>query len=215
MKLRMIAGVSLLAAVVAMGGCSNKKLIKQQEQQITDLQTELSAVRGDLEAERARTAQLNAELEDALADMRQKEQVWMQEKEGLTEITLDGEVTFNSASAELTPGGKNILDQIWDVLDRYPDREILIEGHTDNRNLAPTTRDVYRTNWELSSARAHAVLHYVRNKFNTNPDRIGAVGYGEYRPIASNDTAEGRKLNRRVVITVGPMKNASSSQPLP
>lgn len=214
MRLKTLSIVSVALVAMLASGCSNKKLIKQQEQQINDLQTELEATRGDLAAEKERAARLNADLQDALADMKAKQQVWMEEKEGLTRITLDGEVTFRTASDELTPEGKNILDQIWDVLDRYPDREILIEGHTDSRPIAPQWRSHFQSNWELSSARAHSVLHYVRRKFNTDPERIGAVGYGEYRPIASNDTAEGRKMNRRVVITVGPRKSAEA-KPLP
>jgi chemotaxis protein MotB len=123
-------------------------------------------------------------------------------------------VTFRTASDELTREGKDIIDQIWGVIERYPDREILIEGHTDSRPIAPSWRDHFRTNWELSSARAHSVLHYVRGKYNVDPARIGAVGYGEHRPIASNDTADGRKINRRVVITVGP-RTSPQSKPLP
>jgi chemotaxis protein MotB len=61
----------------------------------------------------------------------------------------------------------------------------------------------YPSNWELSSARAHAVLHYVENKYAPEPDRLAAVGYGEYMPVADNETREGRSQNRRVVITVG------------
>jgi chemotaxis protein MotB len=203
----------LVALAVLSTGGANKKLIAEQEQQIDDLQGEIMALEGDLAAERQRTAQLNSELEQALSDMRSKEQVWMEERDGLTHITLDGEVTFASGSARLTSDGKEILDRIWGVIDGYPERTILIEGHTDNVPIAPKWQHRFKSNWELSSARAHAVLHYVRGKYGTTPSRIGAVGYGEHRPIDTNDTAEGRATNRRTVITIG--TKASSQKMVP
>lgn len=211
MKTRTLLILVLSLAVFA-SGCS-RKLVKQQEQQIADLQAEVATLEGDLATERERTAQLNADLEAALGDMRAKEQVWMQEREGLTHVTLDGEVTFASGSARLTSDGKEILDRIWEVIGEYPERNVLIEGHTDDVPIAPKWQHRFKSNWELSSARAHAVLHYVRGKFNTDPTKIGAVGYGEHRPIADNGTPEGRKLNRRVVITIGSRVTAAKALP--
>ena len=206
----------VLALVIVPGllftGCSNKKLMEQKDAQISALQDELDNLEGQLEDERAKNARLQSDLENALADMRTKVQVWMQEKEGMMEITLDGEVTFASGSTRLTAEGKDILTRIWDVLQNYPGRDILIEGHTDNVQIAPQWQYRFRSNWELSSARANAVLHYVLDKYGTDANRVCAVGYGEYRPIASNETEDGRRMNRRVVITVG---SSSSSTAYP
>jgi chemotaxis protein MotB len=129
--------------------------------------------------------------------------VLVEERDGLTQITLEGAATFLPANAGLTREGREVIDTVWSVLQNYPDRRILIEGHADSRPIASRYRNVYQSNWELSSARAHSVLHYVENKFQPEPDRLAAVGYGEYMPVADNDTAEGRAANRRVVITVG------------
>lgn len=200
-KLMIIGCVAALAALAM--GCSNKKLLNQKDQEIASLQGDVTQLRADLEAERRRTAELNQQLDAALAEMREKEQVWMEEKNGLTHITLDGSVTFSSGSTRITSSGQEILQQIWDVLVQYPEREVLIEGHTDNVPIAPEFQNRFRSNWELSSARAHSVLHFVRKRYDIDPQRIGAVGYGEFRPIADNSTPEGRSKNRRVVITVG------------
>ena len=196
-----IVCVLLLGALVS--GCSNAKLIDQKDAQIAEMQNQIAALEGEVQEERERSAALNADLEAALNDLRDKEQLWIEEREGLTHITLDGEVTFASGSSRLTSSGKEILDKIWEVLANYPEKAILIEGHTDNVPIAPQFQHIFRSNWELSSARAHRVLHYVRDKFGIDPHRIGAVGYGEYRPITDNATPDGRALNRRVVITVG------------
>ncbi|MCK5617820.1 MAG: OmpA family protein, partial [Candidatus Krumholzibacteria bacterium] len=186
----------LLIVVVGMiaTGCSNKKLIEQKDAQISALQDELDSLEGQLSDEKSRTARLQSDLDNSLADMRTKEQVWMQEKEGMTQITLDGEVTFASGSTRLTPEGQDILTRIWDVLQNYASRDILIEGHTDNVQISPQFQHRYRSNWELSSARANSVLHYVLDKYGTDAGRVCAVGYGEYRPIASNDSEEGKRM---------------------
>jgi len=187
-----------LVAVLAAAGC-NKGLIKEQKAEIADLQSQNSALTGQLEEQTKMTDELNTQL----ADLQSQQKVLIEEKDGLTQITLDGSATFGSASTSLTRDGKEAIDRIWSVLENYPDRRILIEGHADNRRIGSNMKQTYPSNWELSSARAHAVLHYVENKYAPEPDRLAAVGYGEYAPVADNDTSEGRSQNRRVVITVG------------
>jgi chemotaxis protein MotB len=191
----MIAAVALLAAA----GCSKKELIAQKDAEIADLQARNTSLEGELEEQRKMTQELNTQL----ADMQDQQRVLVEERDGLTQITLEGSATFLPANAGLTPEGREVIDTVWGVLDNYPDRRILIEGHADNRPISSHYRNVYQSNWELSSARAHSVLHYVENKFQPEPDRLAAVGYGEYMPVADNDTPEGRAANRRVVITVG------------
>lgn len=187
-----------LVAVLAAAGC-NKGLIKEQKAEIADLQSKNSELTGQLEEQKKMTDDLNTQL----ADLQTQQKVLIEEKDGLTQITLDGAASFNSADATLTREGKETVDRIWSVLQNYPDRRILIEGHADNRPIGANARQFYASNWELSSARAHSVLHYVENKYGTEPDRLAAVGYGEFNPVADNETREGRAQNRRVVITVG------------
>jgi chemotaxis protein MotB len=203
----------LIVPGLLLTGCSNKKLMEQKDAQISALQDELDQLETQVSDEQARNAKLQSDLDNALSDMRRKEQVWMQEKEGLMEITLDGEVTFASGSTRLTSEGKEMLNTIWDVLQNYPDRDVLIEGHTDNVPIAPQFQYRYYSNWELSSARANSVLQYVLQKYGVDPNRLCAVGNGEYHPIASNDTEDGRRMNRRVVITVGPSPSSGGAYP--
>ncbi len=203
---RTIVIVAALGVTLALTGCSNKKMLAEKDAQIGELQSEISRLNQqvtNLETDLAQQQKMYADLKNSLADLEQQNKILMEEKDGLAHITLDGSATFGSAQAWLTDDAKTTLDRIWGVLQKYPDRRILIEGHTDNRNISAEYQDKFATNWELSSARANAVLHYLTAKHKVDYSRFGTVGYGPSRPVASNDTAAGRARNRRVVITVG------------
>ena len=122
-----------------------------------------------------------------------------------TEITERGlvihimeSVLFREGSARLEPGALDVLDRVSDVIKDRPNH-IRIEGHTDDR---PINTPVYPSNWELSSARATEVVRYYISRHAIEPDRISALGYGEYRPIRPNNSIENRAANRRVDIVV-------------
>ncbi|HWH33220.1 MAG TPA: flagellar motor protein MotB [Egibacteraceae bacterium] len=117
-------------------------------------------------------------------------------------------VLFETGSTELSPQGRDLLAQIAPVLARVPN-DIRVEGHTDN---VPLNRAGY-TNWNLSTDRAVAVLNLLHEVHGVDPVRLLAVGYGEFRPISENETAEGRAANRRVEIIVAvPERRSNVSQ---
>ncbi len=195
-----------VTVVLSSPGCSGRKqLIEQQRMEITSLQGRLSAMETKWNAEKQRADRLSGELERSLADYREEKQVLLDRISTKSIITVSDAALFRSGGTTLTDTGKEILGRIGDVIDRYPDREILVEGHTDNVQIAPQFRDRYKSNWELSSARANSALHYMRENYNVPPNRLAAVGYGEYRPVADNAIPEGRAMNRRVVIVIGPV----------
>ncbi len=105
---------------------------------------------------------------------------------------------FDSGSDVLKPEGRALLDIIAGTL-VSTDNHIRIEGHTDN---VPIRNTRFPSNWELSTARATAVIAYMIETFRFAPDRLSAAGYSEYRPVDTNDTIEGRSRNRRVDIVV-------------
>jgi chemotaxis protein MotB len=113
-------------------------------------------------------------------------------------ISVADKYFFESGSADLKQDSKHVLDKIAVALLKYPNM-IRIEGHTDN---VPIHNERFPSNWELSAARAINVAKYLINNHNIQPDRISTVGYSEYRPVASNDTPEGRAKNRRVDIVI-------------
>lgn len=112
-------------------------------------------------------------------------------------ITLPDSLLFDSGSASLKPESTDALTRIAEKLKEIPGK-IAIEGHTDN---VPISSSIYKSNWELSAARASSVLHFLLQR-GLNPDRFIIAGYGEYRPVAPNDTEEGRAKNRRVELII-------------
>lgn len=216
MRVRRIIPAVALAAFL-LGGCSsNKQLLRQQQMDIESLNGRLNELERALVEQTARAEQLKKDLDAALADFDYKEQLYLEQIESKTIITLPGAVMFGSGSARLTPSGEEILDRIADVISNYEDREVLIEGHTDDVGIASEYRDKYPSNWELSSARAQSVLRHFLSKHGLPGERLAAVGCGEYRPVADNATEEGRAMNRRVVIRLAPMERekAPESEPV-
>jgi len=113
-------------------------------------------------------------------------------------IRLADNLVFPSASADIRPDAKPLLAIVAAAVNQTPN-EIRVEGHTDN---IPLATDKYPSNWELSSARATAVLRYLTEQTEVDPGRTFAAGYGEFRPVANNLTPEGRALNRRADIVI-------------
>ncbi|HEX9080563.1 MAG TPA: OmpA family protein [Desulfuromonadaceae bacterium] len=101
---------------------------------------------------------------------------------------------FDSGSAQIKPSAYDLLNTIAEAMTQYSN-PLRVEGHTDN---IPISTSLFPSNWELSAARATNVLKYLLKYYDTEPEKISATGYGEFRPVADNATAEGRAKNRRV-----------------
>ncbi len=116
-------------------------------------------------------------------------------------ITLPNSALFDPARAEIKEDARVILEFLYEMLNQeaFQNRHIRIEGHTDN---VPIHTARFPSNWVLSATRATTVLNYFIVEHNMKPGRFSIAGYGEYRPLESNETAEGRAKNRRVDIVV-------------
>lgn len=119
------------------------------------------------------------------------------------EIEMNTSILFSSADSELAEDAFPALKALATVLKKLPNY-IDVEGHTDD---VPINNDEFPSNWELSAARAASVVHLF-SKYGVNPHRLSSIGYAEYRPIASNETVQGRLKNRRVKIVILADKNA-------
>jgi chemotaxis protein MotB len=129
-------------------------------------------------------------------------------KRGLV-ITMANDILFDSGKAKLKAQSHDVLRKVADVIkERLPDRYVGIEGHTDN---VPIKHSGWKSNWELSTARATSVLHYMIDECGLEPQKLSAIGYGEYRPITDNTTAKLRARNRRVEIIILPKEMSKRS----
>jgi chemotaxis protein MotB len=125
------------------------------------------------------------------------------DERGLVTRMLD-QVLFDSGKAELRAGAPRVLDKVAQALLQTPDQPIGVEGHTDDR---PIKYSGWADNTELSVARANAVVDYLVTTHGIDRSRLIALGYGEERPIAPNDTVAGRQKNRRVEIVILPQSS--------
>lgn len=135
-----------------------------------------------------------------------------QQLEETTRLEVKRVVLFGGGEDELAPKGLEAAGEIADMLTKFPDYRVRVEGHTDNRPIAAPLKEKFETNWELSAARASTVVRYLVDNLKVDPARVQAVGYGSYRPIADNTTADGRAKNRRVEVVI--FKEPPQREPL-
>jgi chemotaxis protein MotB len=115
-------------------------------------------------------------------------------------VDVAEQLFFSSGSATLKKGGQDVLQKVAAAVGQNPDKMIRVMGHTDNVPLAKTAK--FASNWDLSVARATNVVRFLQDKCQIDPKRLVASGRGEFSPVASNDTAEGRQQNRRIEIAI-------------
>jgi chemotaxis protein MotB len=123
-------------------------------------------------------------------------------KDGKIAVMLPSSVFFNSGQATLKKKAKSSLTKVCNAIKNdFPYGTIRVEGHTDSDPIK-RTRSLYGSNWELSAKRAANVLHFLVGKCGLDSERLYIAGFGEYQPIASNNSKKGKKQNRRVEIVI-------------
>jgi len=156
------------------------------------------------EAEIERLTRTQQELTKSLqAEIERGDITIKQVRDRLT-INMVEKVLFNSGQAQVKPAGLKVLTQVSDVLKNVTDKQIRIEGHTDNVPIGVKIREKFPTNWELSTARATNVVRFFIVQGGVSRESLEAVGFADTRPVASNDTEAGRTENRRIEIVLYP-----------
>jgi chemotaxis protein MotB len=130
-------------------------------------------------------------------------QITISELKGKLTVNMVDSILFDSGKAEVKKGGLEILGKVISILKDVKDKSIRIEGHTDNVQISRALAQRYPTNWELSAARAINVARYLQDE-GIGPGQLSAAAYGEWKPVAENDTPEGRAKNRRIEIVLVP-----------
>jgi chemotaxis protein MotB len=161
-----------------------------------ETESELESFLGEYELKKLETLkkEIDTKLHDDGMDQSASTMIDMR---GLV-IRLNNAIFFDSGSAQIKKQSEETLMEVANLLNTV-DNYIRIEGHTDN---VPIKRSSYPSNWELSTARAVNVVKLFIDKESFSPNKLIAVGYGEYKPVADNSTAEGRSKNRRIDIII-------------
>jgi chemotaxis protein MotB len=186
------------------------RLAKEREQ----LRQEQSKLAETLEQERlaklakeeeiARLTRTQEELSKSLQDEIAKGNITIQQVQDRLTINMVDRVLFDSGQAQVKPAGVEVLTQVGEVLNKVTDKQIRIEGHTDNVPISPKLQSRFKTNWELSTARATTVVRHLIDRGGVDRQHISAVGYADTHPLAANDSEVGRSSNRRIEIVLYP-----------
>lgn len=154
-------------------------------------------VKGDGDSIGTLLSELSDQVDSAFGDLVREGEITISGSETWIEISLSSGLLFNSGSASLNSESLPLLEEISSILSGY-ENPVHVEGFTDD---LPIQSGIFPSNWELSAARSAAVVRLLSEN-GVEPQRLAAVGYGQYQPIASNDSVEGRGLNRRVALIV-------------
>jgi chemotaxis protein MotB len=176
------------------------------KQKVDTLQAEAEALEREREEE---MREMKSTYEDLLEGMKseiEKGQITITQLKGKLKVNMLDEILFDSGRTTIKPEGVEVLERVGEILLNVEDRAINVEGHTDNVPIGPELARRYPTNWELSAARATNVARYLEEKIGIDPTALSATGYGEYHPVDSNETEEGRARNRRIEIVLVPME---------
>ena len=157
---------------------------------------------GDLEKEKEMAGQMHQGLEAEMRAALESKDVTISQLQGKLTVNILDRILFDSGEAVLQPAGEAVLQKIAGILAQHPTLKIHVIGHTDNVPIRASARGRFASNWELSTARALAAVRFLTETAGVDPRHLGAVGYGEFRPVADNATPEGRAQNRRIAITI-------------
>ena len=220
------ARVSQLQDRISTLGAQNEKLekeienkileIKQTNEQVIHMERKAGRIKAEKEKEAdelkaqkdAEIARLKGTYENLVTDLKseiEKGEIKVTQIKDKLSVNLVEKILFDSGRAEVKPKGKEILQKVGNILQSVHDKEIRIEGHTDNVPIGGNLKQLFPTNWELSTQRATNVLRFLQEGAGLEGKYLSSVGYGEFRPIATNETTEGRAENRRIEIVLVPL----------
>lgn len=179
----------------------NKQLeLERKENLLKDKERAMADMQAKLQRQDSISQALNQLVKNALLGFASDE-LTVEQRGGKVYVSMSDKLLFKSGSAGVETKGQDALKKLGEVLARQHDIDILIEGHTDN---VPIKTSLYKDNWDLSVARATSIVRLLSDQHKITPTRLTASGKGEYFPVASNDTAEGKARNRRTEIILSP-----------
>jgi chemotaxis protein MotB len=194
-----------LQAQISNLNSENNRLLDTIEGLKMELKQEKLAVQ-QKEREISELDKTRMEIESSLKEQIAQKEIKLEEIEGKLKVIFVDKILFDSGSVVIKPKGQEVLLKLADSFRDSEDQKIAVEGHTDNVQIGSGLLDRFPTNWELSAARATAVVRFLQEKGNITPERLTASGFSYYRPVATNETPEGQEQNRRIEIILVPVR---------
>ncbi len=173
--------------------------VANKNSQLGRSQKELERLQALMDQQKKATKEIRQKMADALTGFSSKE-LTVSIKNGKVYVSLQENLLFPSGSAVVNPKGKEALGKLAEVLNNNPEITVNIEGHTDTVPI----RTRFKDNWDLSTARANAIVRILTTDYQVDPVRVEASGHSQYDPVQTNSTPEGRALNRRTEIILSP-----------
>jgi chemotaxis protein MotB len=206
------------SSAIAENAKKNRELLAQleaKEQALANENSRLQKLKEDMEARSQRIAELESVIAAKDAAMNKLKNaistaltnfegkgLTVEQRDGKVYVSMENKLLFQSGSWAVGANGREAVKQLGSVLAQNPDIAILIEGHTDTDPYNGT--GPMNSNWDLSTKRATAIVQILKENPAINPENLTAAGRGEYAPIASNDTPEGKAKNRRIEVILTP-----------
>jgi chemotaxis protein MotB len=198
---------------------SQKASLEQQQGSLEQRQADLRRQVEALEQQKAQLVSASKQTQSQydslvknLTEEVKKGQLQVRQYRDMLTVDVAEQLLFDSGRADLKESGKAVLKKVGEALKGYEDKVIRVVGHTDNVPITKSLQKRFPSNWELSVARATTVVRYLQ-EVGVPPERMIASGRAEYQPIAENDSAEGRRKNRRTEITLVDRNAAQEAAP--
>lgn len=215
LNLVLLAGLTMASACVSKSKYSKlEKDLESANAERTRTELELQALEQNLQstdAERRNLAEQKATQSRLIAALQQEIKagdVKVSRLRDRLKVELVDRILFDSGKTEIKPQGHKTLDKVADILKETTDKKILVTGYTDDVPIGPNLAEKYKTNWELSTARATSVVRHLA-EMKVAEDKLAAAGRSKFDPIAPNNSPQGRQQNRRIEILLVPEEIAS------
>ncbi|HYO51179.1 OmpA family protein [Archangium sp.] len=192
---------------------AERRALRKRVDELTELNQELSRNTEKLAAAKEALEKKSSEYENLARSLKEEiktGKIELSELKGRMVVKMKDKILFSSGSTKLNKEGQEALEKVAQALKDVQGKLIRVEGHTDNVPVPVDSKKEFASNWELSTTRALVVVQLLQEQ-GVPPTMLSALGYGEYQPIASNQTAEGRSLNRRIEIVLAPAEQAPSA----
>ncbi|MFY0574027.1 OmpA family protein [Cystobacter fuscus] len=192
---------------------AERRALRKRVDELSELNQELSRSTEKLAAAKEALEKKSSEYENLAKSLKEEiktGKIELSELKGRMVVKMKDKILFSSGSTKLNKEGQDALEKVAQALKDVQGKIIRVEGHTDNVPVPTDAKTEFDSNWELSTTRALVVVKLLQEQ-GVPPTMLSALGYGEYQPMASNQTAEGRSLNRRIEIVLAPAEQAPSA----